>query len=192
MGAAAGAHIRAGENRDAHRTGQLLLAAVGEGFKFLGTGPQHLKGMVFPDVGVGFPLNFQHTLPRDVGVVVDDHALGAHVEAGVVAVVGGAEHTGDNVLAGVLLHVVKAALPVDLAVYGFAHGQGFVAGVDDHAVLFLHIAHLGLAQCPQVAGLAAALGVECGAVQHHGEAFFQRLAGYDGGVKCGEKRIVVV
>ena len=37
------------------------------------------------------PLYLQHLLPADVGVIVDGHDIGPHVEAHIVAVEGGAQ-----------------------------------------------------------------------------------------------------
>ena len=67
------------------------------------------------------------------------------MKAGVVAVIGGAEHSADDMLAGVLLHVVKAPGPIDLPVDGLALRQGPVAGVENHPVPLVDIGDLGAA-----------------------------------------------
>ena len=67
------------------------------------------------------------------------------MKAGVVAVIGGAEHPADDVLPGVLLHVVKAAGPVDFPVDGLAHRQSPVAGVENDSVPLVDIGDLGAA-----------------------------------------------
>ena len=87
------------------------------------------------------------------------------MKAGVVAVVGGAQHPADDVLSGVLLHVVKAPGPVDFPVDELTHGQCPVTGVENHAVLLLHIQNHRAAQGAVVGGLTAALGVEGGLIQ---------------------------
>ena len=46
---------------------------------------------------------------------------------------------GENVLAAVVLHEVKAPLPVDGALDRLAHGKGPVAVVDDVAVRFMGV-----------------------------------------------------
>ena len=145
MGAAAGAHIGPGKLGNAHLAGELLLAAVGEGGQLLGGGIEGHQRMVFPDIAIGPGLNVQHSLPGNVGVVVDDDGALPQVKAGVVAVIGGAEHSADDMLTGVLLHVVKAPGPVDLPVDGLALGQGPVAGVEDDALLLLDVRDLGAA-----------------------------------------------
>ena len=145
MGAAAGAAVGPGEAGDAHLAGELLFAPVGEGGQLLGAGIEGLKGVVFPEVAVGPGLDVQHPLPGDVGVVVNDNRLLAQVEAGVVAVIGGAEHPADDMLSGVLLHMVKAAGPVDFPVDGLPLGQSPVAGVENHPVPLVDIGDLGTA-----------------------------------------------
>ena len=126
------------------------------------------------------------------GVVVDDDGAFAHVKARVVAVVGGAEHAADDVLAGVLLHVVKAVLPVDAPVNGLALGQGLVAGVEDYAVLFLHVGDFCRPQRAVVGGLAAAFGVKSGLIQRHQPLFAVGTAGEDAPVKFPQKRIFII
>ena len=192
MGAAAGAAVRAGELGDPHRAIQRLLAAVAELGQRVAVRPQDLHGVVFPDVLIGPPLYLQHALPGDLGVVVDGHHVGAHVEAHVVAVVGAAQHTGDDVLAGVLLHMVKAALPVDFAVYGNAHRQGMGAGVADDAIALLHVQHRLAAQPAQVAGLAAALRIKGGAVERDEVALPLRDAVRHHSVEGAHVRVVIV
>ena len=148
--------------------------------------------MVLPQVLVGLGLNGQHPLPRDVGIIVDDHLIRAHVEAHIVTVVGAAEHTGDDMLAGMLLHMVEAPRPVELAVDGIAHRQRLIAGVGDDAALFADILHRSTAQHAEVAGLTAALGIEGGGIQHHGEAALALLAGEDGGLKRTQKGVLII
>ena len=148
--------------------------------------------MVFPDVPVGAALNVQHALPGDVGVVVDGDHVGAHVEAGVVAVIGAAQHAGDDMLAGVLLHVVESPGPVDAAGDGLSHGEGPVAGVIDDAVLFVDIQHLRLTQGAVIGALSAALGIEGGAVEDQLPLLLVGGAVQHRGLKLAEKGILIV
>ena len=95
-------------------------------------------------------------------------------------------------LAGVLLHVVKAALPVDLASDGLAHGQRLVAGVIDHAVRLMNVQNINAAQRAVVGALSAALGVEGGAVQHHPPRLFVGGAVQHRGVEPAQERVLIV
>ena len=192
MGAAAGAHVRAGELGDAHGALQRLFAAVGQDGQLRRLGIADDDGVILPDVAVGPALDLQHALPGNVGVVVDGDGIGSHVEAGVVAVVGAAQHAGDDMLAGVLLHVVKAALPVDLAGDGLAHGQRLVAGVIDHAVRLMNVPYINAAQRAVVGALSAALGVEGGAVQPHPPRLFVGGAVQHRGVEPAQERVLIV
>ena len=135
--------------------------------------------VILPDVLVGAALDVQRLLPADVGVVVDGHGVRAHVEAHVVAVEGTAQHTGHDVLAGVLLHVVEPPRPVDMAADLRAHGQRPVAQVGDDAVLLVHVQHPGVPQRAVVGGLPAALRVKGRAVEHHRKAAGHGGAAYD-------------
>ena len=95
--------------------------------------------------------------PGDVGVVVDGHHVGPQVEAHVVAVVVGAEDAGDDMLSGVLLHMVEAAGPVQGAGDGAAGLHSPVAGVENDAALFVDVGDMGAAQGAVVRRLAADL-----------------------------------
>ena len=151
-----------------------------------------MDGVVFPDVPVGAALDVLHLLPADVGVVVDGHGIRAQVEAHVVAVEGTAQHTGDDVLAGVLLHMIEAARPVDMAADLRAHRQLTVAQVGDDAVLLVYVQHPGIPQRAVVGGLSAALGIEGGTVQHHRKAALHSPAGLHHGGEVLQKGVFVV
>ena len=141
MGAAAGAAVRPGKGDDAHFPGELLLAAVVQGRQLLRRGIGDLHRPVRPDSLIGQPLRLQSLLPGDPGVVVDGHRLRPQVEAHIVAAEFFAQDAGDDVLAGVLLHVVKAAVPVDGPHHHCAGFQRAVTGVENHAVSLMDIRH---------------------------------------------------
>ena len=88
-------------------------------------------------------------------------------------------------LSGVLLHVVKAPVPVDGALHRVADAQGPIAGVGDDAVLFVNVGDGGAAQGAVVRRLAAPFGVEGRAVQGHQIAAFCRLTAQDRGGEGG-------
>ena len=90
--------------------------------------------MILIDVQVGELFNLHKFIPRNVGVEVDRDDVRAHVEADVVAVEALADEARADVLARMLLHVVKAARPVDLAGDALSHLEGLVAKVRDNAV----------------------------------------------------------
>ena len=113
--------------------------------------------MIFPDVAVGPGFHLQHLLPGHGGVIVDGDHVRSHVKAHVVAGKGGAQHTADDVLAGVLLHMVKAAGPVDLPLHLAANLQRGLTGVDDPPITMVDLQHIDTAQRAGVVGLAASL-----------------------------------
>ena len=114
------------------------------------------------------------------------------MEAGVVAAVGAAQHAADDVLPGVLLHVVKAPGPVDDPVDCLPLGKGLVAGVEDDTLLLLDVRDPGAAQDAVVGRLAAALGVEGGLIQLYLPFFALGSAGQDLSVKFPLKGVGVV
>ena len=88
---------------------------------------------------------------------------------------------GDDVLAAVRLHVVEAFLPVERAVHGRARLQGRVTEVHDAAVFVTRVGHGRIAQFSPVGELAAAFGIERGAVERDFPALFPlHAAGHDG------------
>src|ERR1700687_687672 len=104
------------------------------------------------------------------------------------------KHGGQQVLAGVLLHVVKAPRPVDAAL-GFAEFHGLINGVDDFVLRIADIDDVGVTQLAKVVWLASGSGIEGRAIQNHfpGRSFGHRrernqsrLTTLD---SCGEFRI---
>lgn len=91
-----------------------------------------------------------------------------------------------------LLHVVEAARPVDLAGDACPRGERPVAEVNDDAVLLAHVKNVGASQRADVAGLAAALGIEGRFLQHDGVAALDLLAGDNGGGKALLEGIFIV
>lgn len=80
------------------------------------------------------------------------------MKADVVAVEALADEARADVLARMLLHVVKAARPVDLAGDALSHLEGLVTKVRDDAAFLVDLEHVRLAQNAGVIRLAAALG----------------------------------
>ena len=93
---------------------------------------------------------------------------------------------------GVLLHKVKAPLPVDFAGDGSARLQSSVAGVDHPSVPVMYLQNPDTAQNAGVIGLSAPLGVEGGLVQDDVVSLLALDAGLHHRVKGGEKGICFV
>lgn len=77
------------------------------------------------------------------------------------------EYCGKQVLTRVLLHMVVAARPVDLAVHGFGQRgrRRFRQHVSDPVTLIDHLRHFQAVDCSQVVRLTAGAGVEGCAIQ---------------------------
>ena len=148
--------------------------------------------MVLADVTVRLLFDLQQRLPRNVGVVVDRHAVGPHVKAYIVAVEALAEKARADMLARMLLHMVEAARPVDFALDARAGGQGTVAKMRDDAVLFVHRKHLRAAERAGIVRLAAALGVKGRFIEPDGAAALCLLAGEDGGRKGPHEWVFII
>ena len=96
------------------------------------------------------------------------------------------EGAGQDVLAGVLLHLVKPPCPVDLLVDGgalFGLGDQGLHRVPDDALFFVDVGDLqhlpvGQGQGAPVSGLAAPLGIKYGA--GHGDPAAAPFQGLDG------------
>ena len=86
-------------------------------------------------------------------------------------------------LAGVLLHGVQAAWPVDAARDLCAGLQRGVGGVGDGRAVGVYVGHVGRAEGAEVAGLAAALREEGGFIQHDRIAALGGCAGKHRGGK---------
>ena len=97
------------------------------------------------------------------------------------------ENTAENMLAAVLLHVVKAATPVDLAAHFTACIQCAGAVVGDDTVLFVHIGDDDAAvQNTLIGGLTAALRIEGSLIKDDVKAVLAAFAGDDLGGEAGE------
>mgnify|MGYP003009845852 CR=1 FL=1 len=190
--AAAGAAVRAGEGDDAHVALERLFAAVLDLVELRAAIELDVDGVILIDVQVGELFNLHKFIPRNVGVEVDRDDVRAHVEADVVAVEALADEARADVLARMLLHVVKAARPVDLAGDALSHFKGLVTKVRDDAVFLVDLEHVRLAQNAGVIRLAAALGVEGRLREHNGVAALDSVAGDDGGGKALLKGIFIV
>ena len=178
VGAAAGTDIRPGDGHDPHLPLDLLFGAVGQGGQLLPGGVGDVHRHILPDDAVGGSLGRFQPLGGDGDVRVHPHGIGADVEAHVLGPEHAVQDAGEDVLAGVLLHLVKAPCPVDgLCCFGPGHrpgGQGSDHVPDDTRLLVnigdgQHRA-VGKGQGAPVGRLAAALGVKHRAVQRDAPA----------------------
>ena len=70
--------------------------------------------------------------------------------------------SGNQMLAGMLLHKHKTAFPVDFARYGFANREGRVTKMNNLAIAFKNIENADGVDRAQIAGLTAAGRIEDG------------------------------
>jgi len=110
-----------------------------------------------------------------------------HADGRVSEVLG--DHRGEQVLAGVLLHVVEAARPVDRSGEPVTHDRG-LDDVGDAVALVDHVDDRHAAEPTGVERLAPGGGVEGGAVEIDPAAGVG--TGCDGGVEGGEIGVGVV
>ena len=164
MGTTAGTAVRLRKFHNADLAGELLLAPVVQSRQLLGGGVENLRLPVRPDSLVGQPFRLQGLLPGNFHVVVDGNGLRPQVEAHIITVIQAAEDAAEDMLPGVLLHVVKAAVPVQEPGDHRPRLHRGGAGVNHPAVLFVDIGDgnfpAGGFQNAVVRGLAAPLGVE--------------------------------
>ena len=172
VGAAAGAAVCSREGHDAHLSGEFFFAAVVQRFQGLAGREGDLTGDISKDNGIGFGFCRQALLPGDFGIVVDGDGVRTHVEAHIVTVVISAEDTGENVLAGMLLHMVETPFPVNDTGYSFTNFHVSLNVVENHALFFMDVGHGKTIQCAVVSALPSSFRVEGGAVQSDEKAFF--------------------
>ena len=173
MGAAAGTDIGTGDAHDAHLAFDLFLAAVGQCGQLLAGGVGDAHRHILPDNAVGGKFGLPQALGGDGDAGVHPHRVGADVEPDVL----GPEHlvqdAGEDVLAGVLLHLVEPPGPVKGLLHFGAGGGGFgqiIYGVPDDAALLVDVGdvqHRAVrkGQGAPVGRLTAAFGVKDRAVQ---------------------------
>ena len=186
------ATIRPGKGHDPHLAGEHLLAAVVQPGQRIRRGEGDLHRGVLPDHLVGGLFRGHDLFPGQLGIVVDGHRVRPQVEAHIVTAVQRAQQAGENVLPGVLLHVVEPAGPVDGSLHFGADLHRAVTGVENHAVCFMDIRDLDCAHGAVVRRLSAPLRVEGGAVQHYGPAGFGFFTGEHPGGEGGEIGVLVI
>ena len=192
MRSAAGADVHARERHDAHVAGQLLFAAVGDGFQRFRIRMRDLRRDIAPDRGVGLLLDRAKLLRGQDAGKIDGDPVRTHVEAHVVIAEAPVDDAAEQMLTAVLLHEVEPPLPVERAVYGRAGRERGVAVVDDLAAAPMCVRHAHTGECPGVAGLAAALRIERRPVEHDVVAVLSGRAGEHLRIKFPHMGILIV
>ena len=192
MGAAAGTYIFAAEFHDPHRPGQLLLGAVFYIGKLFGRGVPGFHRDVPADDLIGSAFDLHQIFPGDRAIQIDGHQMAAHVKAHIMIAKLLIDLSHDQMLAGVLLHVVKTPLPVDGAGHFRTYFQRGIAQVEDVLPLLLYIQHIGASQDTQIALLTAAGGVEGSGIQRHCPAALYLFAAGDHRGKIFQMRICII
>src|SRR5258708_39026410 len=103
----------------------------------------------------------------DRAIEVDGAGLLAQVKRNCRSLVNAQEGGGQKVLAMVLLHVIKAASPIDDALDFAERPRRRIHEMKPLTIALLRIQHRYAVQSAPVSRLTAALSVEGGAVQHH-------------------------
>lgn len=185
VSAAAGLQVNAGDFDGAQDAGALHLLARAHLGELLGGAVADGDFAVFKDDGVGGAGSAFKDESRGLLATKVNAADGfAEMERDGGQAKTFLKHGGEQVLAGVLLHVVETAGPVDAA-FDTAGGDGTIDDMEDVFVLEIaDVEYVGFAEFAQVAGLTAGGGVEVGLVEEHtpaggvvaGEGIGQRLA----------------
>ena len=192
VGAATGGAVEIGDVHYAKRPLDLGRAAQRQRGQFGGVHEASRQGVIVGDDPVGQQLGGGQLVGGDVGAVeVNGAGLGAQVEADGFGGEGADAGLGEDVLAGVLLHVVEAAGPVQAPV-DFTGGQFGGQQVERAFVGRLDVQDGDVVEVAEVAGLAAALRVEGGAVEDHGGLAIYLQALHNASTKLAQIRIIVV
>ena len=187
-----GADVRAGDGHDAHLTGQLLLAAVGDGLQRLGIRVCNFDRDVFPDPLVGLGLDGGQVLLRQHTGKINGHKIRTHMKADVFIAEAAVHDAGENMLAGMQLHEREAALIIDLPIDGLPLGKRLFTEVDNLTAALVRVGHADAGQKAGVARLAAALRIKAGSVQHDIIAVLSRLTGYNARFKRCLMRVLII
>ena len=127
MRAAAGGEIEVLDVDQAQRPFALGLLAKRQRRHFLRSGEANRHRAIFPDDAVGLVFRAPDLRRRQLARQVDGRVLGAEMKALGPGVQQAIEGRRQHVLAGVLLHVIEAAGPVDRA----ADPRGVRRAIDD-------------------------------------------------------------
>ena len=160
MRSAAGAQVGLSELHQPHRTGQLLLAAVGQAFQVLRLRIPDLYREIRPDRFVRRALDLRKLFLRQFPAEIDSDDLASHMKPDVFIAKARVDNAGNQMLARMLLRQVKAARPVDAAEDLAARLQRRIAQMYDLSAALVYLQHPRTGDRAEVAGLSAALRIE--------------------------------
>ncbi len=161
---------------NAHLPVQFLFTAVVHCRKFLFRRILRCKGRIPPDSHVCLFFQPRNFLGRYFCIKINRNRFFSHVETYIVTVVSAADNTGKDMLAGMVLHEVEPAFPVQTAFHFRPRFKRLVRRMQYYAVLFMYVQHCRAAQRPMVSGLSASLRVKIRPVQRNKKMFFFLLA----------------
>ena len=184
MGASAGGEVEAVHFDESQRALATGLFAQRQGGRFLGRGETQADLTVCPDNAVDLVFGRGDLGRRHHAVQVDGGIRDAQVKALGARMADRLERGGEQMLSGMLLHVIEPPSPVDHASDVRARFERPVENV--HKPRFLtvdHVQHHAAAQDAQVVRLPAPRGVESGGGEGHLKPAIHRRAGDDLGVE---------
>ena len=192
MRAAARAGIRARKTHYPHLARKLLFASVRYIAKLRLRRKKSLNIHVLPYKGVCLSLCLRELRLRDRRRKVYRNDVSADVKSDVFAAEAPVQYAGQDMLAGVLLHEIKAPRPVYLTAYGIPLRGAPARDVDYLAVTLARIRYRDDAYSACIARLSSALRIEGGAVESYLELVPARAAGDDRRLKFARMRIGIV
>lgn len=170
--------------------GQLVGGAIADGDK-----------AIFEDCFVGSALGSLENFGRGPWAAeIDGAEFGAKMEGNGGKAEAFLKHGGEEMLSGVLLHVIEATRPLDTT-FDWAGGEFLVDDVDDVVTLIADVENVGCPEEADVVRLAAGSGIEGGLVEDdfpggNGAAGARDggpgFAGEDAGFEVLEVGIVVI
>ena len=177
MGRATGAEIHIRDLDQTDSAGELLLAAIREICQLGCLGIPGTDGEVGPDGAVGGVFEKSEGLLIELSVEIDGDVVLTHVKTHVAATVVPVGETGENMLAGMILHTLQAKFGIQKAFDFLSDGKRLGQTVKNQSVSVLHVQNLEIAQKALVRLLAAAFGEEGCLVEGDKEVFSVALTG---------------
>ena len=175
MGRAARTDVDAGDRHEPDALRKADLAAVFQLFQFLRGRIGCRNGKILPDDPVGSKLQVPDLFIIQLTGGVQRYGVLAQAEAHVLITVYRVQDAGQDMLAGMVLHIGKTVLPVDLPADGLSlRKKGGVAagnGMRNNAVLYLDIGHGKTFKNARVRRLSAFLREKQRPVQNDKEPF---------------------
>ena len=181
VGGAAGADVDTRDLDDPDVVGEFQLAPVIQILQGLLLRKPGLHRDVRPDGPVHFQLQLLQSFGVDGAAEIKRGLRLAQVEAHIVVAESCVHPAGKHVLAGVLLHEIKAPRPVDLSGHRGSFLQRTVQHVGDDPALHMGVQDFSFPEGSPVRLLSALLRKKGGPIQdrQEGAVFFVRSAGKD-------------